>query len=211
MSASFYEVLGVSRTADKVVIAAAYRAMMRKHHPDLNPDPAAEATAKSVTLAFQVLSDDGRRAAYDRELDAAARAGARGPWADRADPPVHEAPFWPEARPVRTARPRGRPLLGVLALVLALGAGGLGAKALLAGPAAGGLFARLGSLADAPAKRPSCAMGLGGIFRLPGEIRASFGDLSQILKVEGAAGGGGARAGAQGEVQRPLRSRRTRD
>jgi curved DNA-binding protein len=40
MTATYYDALGVSPVADTVVITAAYRAMMRKHHPDLNRDPA---------------------------------------------------------------------------------------------------------------------------------------------------------------------------
>lgn len=67
-----YEVLGVARDADQAAIRKAYRALARKHHPDLNPgNKAAEATFKSVSAANDLLSDAEKRAAFDRgEIDA---------------------------------------------------------------------------------------------------------------------------------------------
>lgn len=62
-----YEVLGVPRDADQAAIRKAYRALARKHHPDLNPgDKAAEENFKSVSAANDLLSDADKRAAYDR-------------------------------------------------------------------------------------------------------------------------------------------------
>ncbi len=67
-----YRVLGVPRDADAAAIRQAYRALARKHHPDLNPgDGSAEATFKSVAAAHDLLSDVEKRAAFDRgEIDA---------------------------------------------------------------------------------------------------------------------------------------------
>jgi len=63
----YYEILSVERTADKVTIKKAYRRMAMKYHPDRNPDnPEAEAKFKEAAEAYDVLSDDDKRARYDR-------------------------------------------------------------------------------------------------------------------------------------------------
>jgi len=63
----FYEVLGVERTADAAGLKAAFRKLAMEHHPDRNGG-SDEATAKFQELneAYAVLSDDQKRAAYDR-------------------------------------------------------------------------------------------------------------------------------------------------
>lgn len=63
----YYEVLGVAREASTDDLRKAYRQAALKNHPDRNPgDPAAEARFKEVTEAYQVLSDEQKRARYDR-------------------------------------------------------------------------------------------------------------------------------------------------
>lgn len=63
----YYEVLEISRDADKSTIKKAYRKMAMKYHPDKNPDNSeAEDKFKAVNEAYQVLSDDEKRAIYDR-------------------------------------------------------------------------------------------------------------------------------------------------
>ena len=65
---NYYETLGVSRNSEAEVIEAAYRALMKKYHPDLwRGDPAAaETRAKLINEAFATLRDPSRRRAYDR-------------------------------------------------------------------------------------------------------------------------------------------------
>jgi molecular chaperone DnaJ len=63
----YYEVLGVPRDADAVVLKRAYRELALKFHPDQNPDnPEAEASFKEVSEAYTVLSDPESRSKYDR-------------------------------------------------------------------------------------------------------------------------------------------------
>lgn len=67
-----YEVLGVKKTASEVEIRSAYRALAKKHHPDLNPgDAKAEAAFKDVQAAYDIVGDPEKRARFDRgEIDA---------------------------------------------------------------------------------------------------------------------------------------------
>lgn len=63
----YYEVLGVNRDADGDAIKKAYRRLAMKFHPDRNKDdPAAEEKFKEATEAYEILSDEEKRAAYDR-------------------------------------------------------------------------------------------------------------------------------------------------
>lgn len=63
----YYEVLGIDRHASKEEIKKAYRKLARQYHPDVNPDdPHAEEKFKELSEAYAVLSDDRKRAAYDR-------------------------------------------------------------------------------------------------------------------------------------------------
>ncbi len=50
------------------MVTAAYRALSRKYHPDINPSPEAAERQKLINMAFGVLSDSGQRARYDRSI-----------------------------------------------------------------------------------------------------------------------------------------------
>lgn len=76
MADSLYDVLGVKKTADADEIRKAYRKLARKHHPDVNPgDAAAEAAFKKISAAYDVLSDDAKRKAYDEFGEASLQSG----------------------------------------------------------------------------------------------------------------------------------------
>ena len=63
----YYEVLGVARDADDQAIKGAYRKLALQHHPDRNPGSHdAEEKFKEAAEAYSVLSDNQKRAAYDR-------------------------------------------------------------------------------------------------------------------------------------------------
>ena len=67
MSRDYYAVLGVSRDAGDDEIKRAFRQKAKQYHPDANPDDAsAEARFKEANEAYEVLSDEEKRSAYDR-------------------------------------------------------------------------------------------------------------------------------------------------
>ncbi len=66
MPRDYYEILGVPRSASKEDIRRAFRQLARQYHPDVSDAPDAEERFKEINEAYQVLSDDERRAAYDR-------------------------------------------------------------------------------------------------------------------------------------------------
>jgi molecular chaperone DnaJ len=66
MAKDFYEVLGVSRTATKAEIKQAFRRLAREYHPDVSKHADAETKFKEINEAYDVLSDDEKRARYDR-------------------------------------------------------------------------------------------------------------------------------------------------
>ena len=100
--ANYYDILGVSKSAEEKDIRKSFRRLARKYHPDLNPgDKVAEGKFKEVSEAFEVLSDPEDRKSYDRygdkwkyadQIDTRSRDGVRSPfrWTTRggraADP-----------------------------------------------------------------------------------------------------------------------------
>lgn len=65
----YYETLGVSRDASAEQIKKAFRKKARQYHPDVNDSPDAEDKFKAVNEAYEVLSDEKKRAIYDRGGD----------------------------------------------------------------------------------------------------------------------------------------------
>ena len=75
----YYEVLGVSKTADDAEIKKAYRTLAKKYHPDANPgDAEAEKKFKEASEAYAILSDAEKRKQYDQFGHAAFEQGGAG-------------------------------------------------------------------------------------------------------------------------------------
>lgn len=75
----YYDILGVDKKASKSEIKKAYRKVAMKFHPDRNPgDKAAEDKFKEAAEAYEVLSDEQKRAKYDRFGHAGLRGGPGG-------------------------------------------------------------------------------------------------------------------------------------
>ncbi len=75
--ADFYQLLGVSRTADADTLKRAYRKLARQYHPDINKEPGAEEKFKEIGRAYEVLADPDTRARYD-QFGEAGLGGAAG-------------------------------------------------------------------------------------------------------------------------------------
>jgi molecular chaperone DnaJ len=82
----FYEVLGVERRASGAQITEAYRKLAIRYHPDKNPgNEEAAGRFKEAARAFEVLSDEGLRARYDRYGHAGIQGGGRHEFNDISD------------------------------------------------------------------------------------------------------------------------------
>ncbi|MEO5611814.1 MAG: DnaJ domain-containing protein [Sphingomicrobium sp.] len=84
MTPDYYATLGLSPASEDVVIHAAYRALIRRYHPDGNASAAAAARARAINAAYAVLSDPAKRADYDE---------------------IRAAEAWPKSRPRRSILP----------------------------------------------------------------------------------------------------------
>ncbi len=82
----YYVILGVSRAEGPSGIKAAYRNLAKRYHPDRVGDRGAE-PFREIREAYEVLSDPGRRRAYNRELDRLETGGRA-----RAEPVIRRSP-----------------------------------------------------------------------------------------------------------------------
>ena len=65
---NYYEILGVSQNSETEVIMAAYKAMMRKYHPDKNPSNLADEKSKEINEAYEVLIHPDKRKEFDSKF-----------------------------------------------------------------------------------------------------------------------------------------------
>jgi curved DNA-binding protein CbpA len=111
VSQNHYQVLGVLPTASAEAIKQAYRRLANQLHPDKHGgDPRHEEQFKAVATAYRTLSDPGRRAQYDFQLQQATqRAQIPHPATDAANggPSVYKMPTPAPGPPLRTRPPAG--------------------------------------------------------------------------------------------------------
>lgn len=74
----YYEVLGIAKGASKDEIKKAYRKLSKQYHPDINKEEGADEKFKEIAEAYEVLSDDQKRARYDQFYHEDPNAGFGG-------------------------------------------------------------------------------------------------------------------------------------
>ncbi|KAK4267573.1 hypothetical protein QN277_024335 [Acacia crassicarpa] len=77
-SGDYYATLGISKSATNKEIKAAYRKLARQYHPDVNKEPGAVDKFKEISAAYEVLSDDKKRALYDQYGEAGVKSAVGG-------------------------------------------------------------------------------------------------------------------------------------
>lgn len=100
-----YKTLQVDSEAEDEVIQAAYRRLARKYHPDVAPGAEAAARMAAINAAWELLGDPVKRALYDRERAAAARAAAATPNRPSAPQPTASRTSAPGAGPSAPTEP----------------------------------------------------------------------------------------------------------
>jgi molecular chaperone DnaJ len=79
MKKDFYEILGITKSADAAAIKKAYRKKAIEYHPDKNPgDAVAEENFKKAAEAYEILSDPQKKAKYDQYGHQAFENGGNG-------------------------------------------------------------------------------------------------------------------------------------
>jgi curved DNA-binding protein CbpA len=93
-SRSYYDILNVAPGAELVVIEAAYRALMKKYHPDQGTAEAGDASAAQINEAFALLRDPERRAEYDQREWARQQSVRLAAYPPMRPPPRRSAFGW---------------------------------------------------------------------------------------------------------------------
>ncbi|KAL5729652.1 hypothetical protein ACHQM5_002574 [Ranunculus cassubicifolius] len=78
-AADYYSTLGIPKSATVKDIKSAYRKLARQYHPDVNKEPGATEKFKEISAAYEVLSDDKKRALYDQYGEAGLKSSVGGP------------------------------------------------------------------------------------------------------------------------------------
>lgn len=78
MARDYYDLLGISKGADAKEIKSAFRKLARQYHPDVSQEPDAEDKFKEINEAYEVLSNEEKRARYDRFGHAGVNGAAGG-------------------------------------------------------------------------------------------------------------------------------------
>ena len=105
---SLYDVLNVAPEAEPVVVEAAYKALIKKYHPDQAVEMAVSRDATSINEAFAILKDPAKRADYDHRL-----------WTKQQALRLAEAHVASAGRPPRFVAVSGWLIAGLLAAALA--------------------------------------------------------------------------------------------
>lgn len=105
---SLYDVLNVAPEAEPVVVEAAYKALIKKYHPDQAVETPVSKDATAINEAFAVLKDPAKRADYDHRL-----------WAKQQAIRLAEAQVASGGRPPRFVAVSGWLIAGLLAAALA--------------------------------------------------------------------------------------------
>lgn len=74
---TYYDILGITPTASEDDIRSAYKSLVKKYHPDVNPTPESEEIIKQLNSAYDTLSDPHKRMLYDLTLQPQAQPSAK--------------------------------------------------------------------------------------------------------------------------------------
>ena len=116
---SLYELLQVSENADQEIIQAAYRRLVLRYHPDRSSEPNAAEMTQRLNDAYAVLSDQTKRAQYDRELAAGSSSRTSQPSPPEPEPdPKPEPEREPEPTFVWVPRTFPRAMVAIFFITL---------------------------------------------------------------------------------------------